>query len=277
MFKRYKPFFKAGAMDLLAYKFNILTWLVVSVFEVVCIVFLWIAVYQNSSDGVNSIINGFNFKEMIAYLVFINMFTFVTFDGTTLWTINEEIKKGTITMAFTRPISYRKRFIATTLGALSVMNLMLGLPCFIIAYIVFILIEFIAVESIWIFAAHIILFFIAQLLAALINDVLNYIFGVLCFYTSSGWGINQIKQVIVMFLSGTLVPIAFFPDAIKTIVGYLPFAGMAQNPVLILLMKVDIVNSLILIGISLFWWIVLEVFGMILFNKASKKVTVQGG
>lgn len=277
MFKRYKPFFKAGAMDLLAYKFNILTWLVVSVFEVVCIVFLWIAVYQNSSDGVNSIINGFNFKEMISYLVFINMFTFVTFDGTTLWTINEEIKKGTITMAFTRPISYRKRFIATTLGALSVMNLMLGLPCFIIAYIVFILIEFIAVESIWIFAAHIILFFIAQLLAALINDVLNYIFGVLCFYTSSGWGINQIKQVIVMFLSGTLVPISFFPDTIKTIVGYLPFAGMAQNPVLILLMKVDIVNSLILIGISLFWWIVLEVFGMILFNKASKKVTVQGG
>lgn len=277
MFKRYKPFFKAGAMDLLAYKFNILTWFIVSIFEVLCIVFLWVAVYSNSLDGVNSVINGFNFKEMIAYLVMVNLFTFVTFDGSTLWTINEEIRKGTISMAFTRPISYRKRFLASNLGSVFVMNLMLGIPCFVIAYTVFILLGFIVVESIWAFLIHIILFFIAQLLASVINDVINYIFGVLCFYTSSGWGINQIMRVIVSFFSGTLVPLSFFPGFFGEIVNILPFAGMAQNPVLILLMKVDLINSLKLIGLSLFWWIILEIIGMLLFKVASKKVTVQGG
>ena len=61
MFKRYKPFFRAGAMDMMAFKFNLFTWLIVTVFEVAVIVFLWIAVYRNSIDGFDSVINGFSF------------------------------------------------------------------------------------------------------------------------------------------------------------------------------------------------------------------------
>ena len=124
MFKRYKPFFRAGIMDLMAYKFNIFMWLFVTVFEVAVVVFLWISVYKNSPEGADSIINGFTFKEMITYVVMINIFTFITMDGSTLWQINDEIKMGTISIAFTRPISYRKRFIATTLGNVTMITLM---------------------------------------------------------------------------------------------------------------------------------------------------------
>ena len=106
MFKRYKPFFKAGSMDMMAFKFNIFSWLIVSALQVACLVFLWIAVYNNSTNGMDSIINGFTFKDMITYLVMINIFTFVSFDGNTSWTINQEIKDGTIAMAFVKPISY---------------------------------------------------------------------------------------------------------------------------------------------------------------------------
>ena len=65
MFKRYKPFFKAGSMDMMAFKFNIFSWLIVSALQVACLVFLWIAVYNNSTNGMDSIINGFTFKDMI--------------------------------------------------------------------------------------------------------------------------------------------------------------------------------------------------------------------
>ena len=277
MFKRYKPFFRAGIMDLMAYKFNIFMWLFVTVFEVAVVVFLWISVYKNSPEGANSIINGFTFKEMITYVVMINIFTFITMDGSTLWQINDEIKMGTISIAFTRPISYRKRFIATTLGNVTMMTLMFGLPLLSIAYLVFYLIDFIVIESIGVFLFHILLFFIAQLIAVLLNDVINYIFGILCFYTSSGWGVNQIKEIITSFLSGSLLPLAFFPGVFKDIVANLPFAGLASNPVMVLLMKVDILGSLKIIGISIIWIVILEVFAHLLFNHASKKVTVHGG
>ena len=56
MFKRYKPFFKAGSMDMLALKFNIFSWLIVSALQVACLIFLWIAVFKNSVNGMDSII-----------------------------------------------------------------------------------------------------------------------------------------------------------------------------------------------------------------------------
>lgn len=277
MFKRYKPFFRAGAMDFLAYKFSVFTWLIISGLQVLCVVFLWTAVYKNSVDGVNTIINGFSFKEMIVYLVMINIFMFIMGDSTTLFTINDEIKDGTIAMSFTKPISYRTRFIATTLGSAALNFLIIGLPGFTIAYIVFGIIGFIKFTSIWSFLLYILLFLISGIIAILINDVICYIFGVMCFYTSSGWGLNQIKEVVVDFLSGTLIPLSFFPGVFKTIVNMLPFAGMAQNPVLILLMKVDYLEALKIIGLGLGWLIILEIFAKLLFSHASKKVTVQGG
>lgn len=275
MFKRYKPFFRAGAIELLSYKFNLFTWLIVSSLQVICIVFLWIAIYQNSSDGYNSVINGFSFPEMISYLVMINIFSFVSFDGTTLWTINDEIRNGTIAMSFTKPISYRVRLLATTLGATSMQFILFGIPCFSLAYIIFILLGFIEVTSM--FIIYLLLFFVARLIAILILDSIHYIFGVLCFYTSSGYGINQIKDVIIAFLSGTLIPLSFFPGVFENIVNCLPFSSIAQTPILIMLMKVDIIDAVILILKGIIWLVVLEVFAKVLFNHASKKITVQGG
>ena len=118
---------------------------------------------------------------------------------------------------------------------------------------------------------------IAQVIAAILYDVIDYIFGVLCFYTSSGFGINQIKNIITSFFSGALIPLSFFPVFMQDIVNYSPFAGMASNPVLIMLMKIELVSSLKVIGISLLWLVILEIFAMLLFKHASKKITVHGG
>ena len=225
----------------------------------------------------DSIINGFSFQEMITYLVFVNIFTFVSFDGNTSWTINQEIKDGTIAMAFVKPISYRKRFIATNLGVVSTMILLFGIPSFTIAYLIFYFLGYIQITSIWSFLLYLVMFLFSQLIATMLNDVINYIFGIFCFYTTAGFGLNSIRNVIISFLSGTLIPLSFFPKVFETIVSYMPFAGMAQNPVLILLMKVSYVDALKLIGLSVIWLVILEVFASLLFKRASKKITVQGG
>lgn len=277
MVKRYLPFYKAGAINMLAYKFNLFIWLIVSVLEVACVIFLWFAVYSNSPEGMEAVINGYSFKEMITYLVTVNIFWFCTSNSNTLWSIDDEIKNGTIAMAFTKPISYRKRFIFTTLGVASMQFALVGLPLFTIAYTVFVLIGFIEIASVGVFLIDILLFLVSTMIAVLLMDCVNYIFGVLCFYTSSSFGVNSIKEVIVSFLSGTLLPIAFFPSVFSTILSYLPFAGMSQNPVRILLMQIPITEGLKAIGLSLLWLIVLESAAKGLFCHASKKITVQGG
>ena len=277
MLKKYKPFLRASAMDMMAFKFNILVWVIVTVFEVACLIFLWLAVYSSSEGGIDASINGFTYKEMISYVVLTTVFGFVTFNNDTLWYINQDIRKGTIGNYVIKPISYRGKFVASNLGAFLMMVIVFGIPLYGISLGVLIGIGFLPIVSVWEFIAHIGLFLVSSILACLLNDTIAYIFGILCFYTSAAWGLNSLKTTVISFLSGALLPLAFFPPVFKDIVSYMPFAGMSQNPVLILLMKYNYLESLKVILIALAWLIILELFAKLLFTHAIKKVTVQGG
>ena len=277
MFKKYRPFLRASAMDMMAWRFNILVWVVVTVFEVACLIFLWLAIYSSSEGGIDASINGFTYKEMISYVVLTTVFGFVTFNNDTLWFINQDIRKGTIGNYVIKPISYRGKFVASNLGAFLMMSTVFGIPLYGASLGVLIGIGFLPIISVWDFIAHIGLFLIASVIACLLNDTIAYLFGILCFYTTSAWGLNSLKTTVISFLSGTLLPLAFFPPIFKDIVSYMPFAGMSQNPILILMMKYDYLESFKVIGIALAWLVILELFVKLLFSHAIKKVTVQGG
>ncbi len=277
MFRRYKPFFKAGMMSLFAYKFQQWMWVLVTALSIVCTVFMWVGVYKSSPNGADSVINGFTFKDMIVYVVFMAIFSFVSFSGETSWVIMDDITEGTIALSLVKPISYRVRMIFTTLGNDVACILWVGLPCFIISYVVFVAIGYIVITSIWAFLLQMLLFLLAQLMAILIFDCIDYIAGTLCFYTTSGWGLNQLKLSIVQFLSGSLLPLAFFPPWLGKILQYSPFVGLSQNPVLIFMGKMQPLEAIANIGLALVWWIVLEVLARFIFQSASKKITVQGG
>ena len=275
--RKYKPFVRASAIDTMAYRFNILVWVIVTVLEVACLIFLWFAVYQSSEGGIDASIHGFTYKEMITYVVLTTVFGFITFNNDTLWFINKDIKDGTIGNYVIKPISYRGRFVASNIGALLMMSLVFGIPLYGASLGVLIGIGFLPVPSVLDFIAHFALFIVASVLASLLNDVISYIFGVLCFYTSAAWGLNSLKTTIISFLSGALLPLAFFPNVFREIVSYMPFAGMSQNPVLILMMKYSYLECAKVILVSLGWLILLELFAKLLFNHAIKIVTVQGG
>lgn len=277
MLKKYKPFLRAGAIDTMAYRFNILMWAVITVCQVACLVFLWLAVYRSSPGGIDAEINGFTYREMIAYVVLTTVFGFVTYNNDTLWNINTDIKKGTVGNYLIKPISYRGKFAATSLGAYLMMNVMFGLPLYTVALLALSALGFLPNVTFPAFFAHLGLFMVAGLCASLLNDTIAYIFGVLCFYTSSGWGLNSLKETLVSFLSGTLLPLAFFPAGLREVVRWMPFAGMSQNPILILMMKYDLMTSLRCVALTAAWIVVLELFAKLLFSHAVRKVTVQGG
>ena len=277
MLKKYKPFLRAGAIDTLSYRFNILIWAVITVCQVACMVFLWFAVYRSSVNGIDSEINGFTYREMIAYVVLTTVFTFVTFNNDTLWNINTDIRKGTIGNYLIKPISYRGKFAATSFGMLLMMTALFGIPMYTIAIIALRIFGFLPGVTFPAFFVHLVLFLLAGLCASLLNDTIAYIFGVLCFYTTSAWGLDSLKTTIISFLSGTLLPLAFFPAGLRDVVNWMPFAGMSQNPVLILMMKYDVIESIRAVALSAVWIIALEIFAKLLFSHAIRKVTVQGG
>lgn len=274
IFGKYKAFLKTGLLNVLAYKFNVFSWLFVSVASLVCLFFLWSAVYSNSPDAV---INGFTFKEIVSYTVIVNIFGFVMGGGETQDIINDEIKNGTIAMSLIKPISYRLRFIFSSLGSLIASNVIIGIPLLVIATIILTANDFMKIESPGKFALFVMMFFVAQVLAKLLFDVIDYIFGLISFYTMASFGLFQIKEDVICFLSGVFIPIAFFPGWTEKLVNLLPFAGMAQNPTLIYLGRMSVVDALYSMGLQIIWLVILETFAYLFYQKAIKIVTIQGG
>ena len=277
MLKKYFPFYKAGAMSMMAYKFNIFSWFFISILQWICLVFLWLSIYKSSENGINSVINGFTFQEMIVYIILINISSFTMFISDTFDQISDEIKDGTIAISFIRPISYRGRLIAQVLGTVSASFLILGLPSLTVALLLFKFLGFLTYSSLAHFFASIIFFFFSMIFAVLLNDSINFLLGTVCFYTMQAFGLNQMRQVVVGFLSGAFVPISFFPGIFGKIVNFLPFAGLAQNPVLILQGKTTLFQSTLILGKNILWFAVFELFCALSFYTASKKITVQGG
>ena len=197
--------------------------------------------------------------------------------GETQDVISDEIQNGQIAMSLIKPISYRLRFVFTTLGNLIASDLIVGFPLLIISTALLVRGGFMALPAPGDFVIFIIFFLVAQVLAKLLFDSIDYIFGLISFYTMASFGLFQIKDVIINFLSGTLIPIAFFPDIAAKIVNYLPFVGMAQNPTLIYLGRMDIYQAMFTIVLQIIWLVVLEIFAHFFFRKAIKIVTIQGG
>ena len=85
------------------------------------------------------------------------------------------------------------------------------------------------------------------------------------------------KNVVLNFFSGVFIPLSFFPGTFGRICRLLPFAGLTQNPVYILMGAANTEQSIQFILRNLGWWLVFEIVAKLLFQHASKRVTVQGG
>ena len=126
-----------------------------------------------------------------------------------------------------------------------------------------------------------ILFFILSVVMALvINFSIDMIAATICLYTESTWGLNIVKECIVLLLSGASIPLAFFPETKKKIVQYLPFRCIYDTPLSVLLQKngytwgTGLLSSLLL---QLGWCIALGLVGAAFWSISLKKITVNGG
>ena len=273
-FRKYIPFSKSGVLDLLAYKASLYSWFLISSLSLICTFFLWVAIYRNSP---NDSINGYTLNEMLTYVCFINVGGFGVSAGDTHGKISDEIKDGTIAMQLIKPISYRLRFVFITLGNYFGTMLIFTLPLLTVVSIVLHFTGIFVITSIWQFLLRTILFIVAQIIGCILYDGINYFFGLCTFYTMASFGMFQLKEVIIRFLSGAMIPLAFFPSWIKNIVSYSPFASIGQNPTLILLGKLDYPEIFINLLIALGWIVCLELLNALFYSRAIKNITIQGG
>lgn len=198
-----------GFLSQLNYRGIIIDRLLGFLFQFILMFFFWRAVYSDIM-----VINGRNFEDMFIYML-LSVSISALYLYPTIAFISKDIKSGNITNILLKPIDYQIQFL----------NKQFGIALFMLFILTPIVILFLFISKAHIVWGNIVLFFISLFLGFLINAAFNFLLGILCFWTENSWGIASFKLVLVEILSGTLIPLDFYPAHLQNLViNMLPFS-----------------------------------------------------
>lgn len=263
--KKYLTISKAIQMQSMSFRFHFIFTSFGNLFYIILIYFLWRAIYSSSGE----MIKGMTFNDTFLYLALATSI-FGLFQTWTEWNISRSIGSGMIVMDFIKPVDYQLYMLANRVGFVITNLISISLPALILVVVVF--------KARINLGINIPFFILSIIFAFLISFNIDFIIGMISFYTESIWGISITKEAIVLLLSGAIIPLPFFPDMLRGVVEKLPFQAIFHIPLNILIN--DQLNLKELSGLILnqiLWVVVMFLISRLFFRVASKVITVNGG
>lgn len=222
--------------------------------------YVWLAVLAAGADA-----GGLDAGELVTY-AFLAGATRAAFEPTWETEISERIRSGDIVTDLYRPVDFQLWWLAKEAGSTGYRLLARGIPPMLVGALVFDL-ALPARATVW-------LAFTASLaLAFLLVFAWKLLVSLSGFWLLNPLGVVNLAAGLYTFGSGSLIPLLFMPDWLGGSLRWLPFAGMLQLPVEILLGRA-VVGPLVL---QLAWAIALLGLGRAVLRRAERRVVVQGG
>ncbi|MBR5974439.1 MAG: hypothetical protein IK020_04560 [Clostridiales bacterium] len=266
--KRHLALTRAGIMESLQYRLGTAVTLFANLIYLVLVYFLWKAIYASAGTDV---VNGMTFTDTMIYLILATaLFNFL--EMFVVWDMSRSIQSGKIILDLLKPMRFREYTFWSYSGSHVVLFALTFVPTFIVVLIVTKGAIPMGINLLW--------FALATVLALIVNFSMEMIVATICLYTESTWGINIVKETIVLLLSGASIPLAFFPEGLRQVVDYLPFRAVYDIPLTILLEKngSDTIEGLLpMFGLQAAWALILTLAGTLFWNYSVRKITVNGG
>lgn len=223
---------------------------------------LWTALYaQNAAPP------DIPLHAMITYAtVALLMGLILEIDGTRA--IRERVREGTIATDLMKPISLPLYFFSDGFGQ-TVFHALLIVPSVLLA----LLLVHIDVPS----PATLAVFAMSFALGYLVNFFLNFLMNVVAFWTLETFALQLMVRWASDLLGGQLLPLSFFPGALGTIVGALPFASIYWTPLRIYIGQVAPTEIPGLLATQMGWLVLFAGVSAVVWRLAERRVVVQGG
>lgn len=120
-------------------------------------------------------------------------------------------------------------------------------------------------------------FILGAVLGLAVTVAITMLIYILTFFTISPAGVRMVATSVTDFFSGSIIPLPFFPDKLRTVMELLPFASMQNVPLRIYSGDLAHAAALRALGLQLFWLAALVLLGKLLMGRAYKNIIVQGG
>ena len=268
-FRTYLPFASNTLKQQMAYKGAFYLFILVSLFGSFINYYLWMAIYGSSGTGT---LGGLTQDEMIVY-VFMSYITSSVVMISIATDIGYDVVKGTVAMNLIKPIDYRMSLISMASGTMLYRFLIPGVFIWIGLEIYKVTVLGLAAVTV----SRVLLYLLSCVMSFLIFVLFDFCFGMLAFFTTYIFGLQMIKQALMSFLTGQLIPISFFPEAVQRVFDYLPFSSMVYTPVMIYLGKYTGDTLAFMLIRQAVWVVLLDVLGSLIWRQVTKRLVILGG
>ena len=262
--KKYLFIIKTQIIKSLTYEFNVYGNILMQTIIMITSAYFWRALYKGQGS-----VNGVDTDSMLIYVIISSALSVLLITNVER-RIGQSVEKGTVATDMIKPISLFGMFFAEDIGSIIALVFQNMLPILIIGSL---MIKVPVMADI----RDLPLFVISVIESFLINWLIAALFGMTAFTAVNINALIQVKKHLIRLLSGSIIPIWFFPESVAKVLYALPFVYIYQLPLSIYIGRGTRTEYLTQMRIQFLWLVILSVLFFLVHDRVTRKVMVQGG
>ena len=251
----------------LAYRADILLTLFFRILRLVLQISFWNGVFDEINQY-STFQGKISLQDMIVYSVVSSVMTLVI-DNDIIDQLQEKVRTGEIATDLIKPVNLKACLFCDLVGKKSSIALFLLLPYLTMGMMI--------VGGHFPCWQNLILSLIAVGNGVVIFFLMTYLVGLLSFWFFSVGHLKMLLNALMAVLSGSMVPLWFFPEFLYDLSHFLPFKSVYFVPLSIFMEKVSLLETGWFMSQQFLWIGILWTGSYFMWNISIKKLVVQGG
>ena len=262
--KKYLYIIKTQIIKSMTYEFNVYGNIVMQTIIMITSACFWRALYKG-----RGMVGDVGADSMLTYVVVSSLLSVLLITNVER-RIQTSVIKGSVATDMMKPINIFGAYFAEDIGNIAALVFQNMLPILIIGSLMIRVPRMADIRDLP-------LFILSAAVSFLINWLIAALFGMIAFTAVNIDALIQVKKHLLRLLSGSIIPIWFFPSGVARVLESLPFVYIYQLPLSIYIGRGSRSQQLAQMRIQMLWLVILAGLFFFVQNRATRKVMVQGG
>ena len=262
--KKYLYVIKTQIIKSMTYEFNVYGNIIMQTIIMITSAYFWRALYKG-----RGMVGDVDADSMLTYVVVSSLLSVLLITNVER-RIQTSVVKGTVATDMMKPVNIFGVYFAEDIGNIIALIFQNMLPILIIGALMIRVPRMADIRDL-----PLLIISVAE--SFLINWLIAALFGMIAFTAVNIDALIQVKKHLLRLLSGSIIPIWFFPPGVARVLESLPFVYIYQLPLSIYIGRGDRAQHLGQMRIQSLWLVILAGLFFYAQNRAARKVMVQGG
>lgn len=243
----------------LAWRADVLFNMIFTTTKILFAYLLWGLIFQKKAT-----VGQFTFHGMLSYYIISSFLSQLEMSGGISREIHDRIRNGTFSKYIVLPVGVEKYFMAMELGIV-LFYIAFDFTASVVWVLIF-QIQFAFAVNVWVVICAVMM----AVLGLLFMVQLNFFLGILTLKYQGIGTFLMIKNNLAALVTGSIVPLALFPEAVVNVMKALPFYYVTYLPAMLLTGKCE-EEAVAGIAVIAGWCLVMQLFINIAWKKYLRK------